>query len=141
MVKQLEKADWYDRMVIFLALGFFFLVVGFIVKRRVLDKLVGGVSWWIGGTFRILTGRTKRKMNKKLAASGMSQITRVTGKAIKAAKTVTSALSSQASETLSTLSSDLSGMAGSSTSTHTITATETSIFTTTTVASRARIEL
>ncbi|KAJ9110672.1 hypothetical protein QFC19_001501 [Naganishia cerealis] len=59
LVKQLERADWYDKLVIFLALGLFFLVVAFIIKRRVLDKAVRGVGWWVGGSYRLLTGRRK----------------------------------------------------------------------------------
>ena len=56
-------------MIIFLALAFFFLVVGFIIKRRVLDKVAGGVGWWVGGTFKILTGRGKKRVVQKVANS------------------------------------------------------------------------
>lgn len=70
LVKHLEKADWYDRMIIFLALGFFFLVIGFILKRRVLDKVAGGVWWWVGGTFKILTGRGRSKSKIKVEDVG-----------------------------------------------------------------------
>lgn len=57
LIKQIEKADWYDRLIIFAALLFFLLVCGFIVKRRVLDKVVGGVGWWVGGSYKLLTGQ------------------------------------------------------------------------------------
>lgn len=33
---------------------FFLLCVGWIIKRRVLDRVVGGVGWWIGGSFKLL---------------------------------------------------------------------------------------
>lgn len=54
LVKHLEKADWYDRLIIFMALLFFLLVVGFIVKKRVLDKMARGVGWWVGGSFKLV---------------------------------------------------------------------------------------
>jgi protein transport protein SEC20 len=54
LVKQLERADWYDRIIIISALLFFLLVVGFIVKRRVLDKAARGVGWWVGGSFKLV---------------------------------------------------------------------------------------
>lgn len=54
IIKQLEKADWYDRLIIFAAFLFFLLCVGWIIKRRVLDRLVGGVGWWVGGSFRLI---------------------------------------------------------------------------------------
>jgi protein transport protein SEC20 len=70
LVKQLEKADWYDKLIIFCALGFFFLVVAFIIKRRVLDKAVNGVGWWIGGSYKLITGQGKRKAAKQVAKKG-----------------------------------------------------------------------
>ncbi|EIW67279.1 hypothetical protein TREMEDRAFT_64527 [Tremella mesenterica DSM 1558] len=46
LVKAIERADKYDRLILLLALLLFLLTVGYIVKRRVLDKAVGGVGWW-----------------------------------------------------------------------------------------------
>jgi protein transport protein SEC20 len=54
IIKQLEKADWYDRLIILAAFLFFLLCVGWIIKRRVLDRVVGGVGWWVGGSFRLI---------------------------------------------------------------------------------------
>ncbi|WVR07452.1 hypothetical protein IAU60_004493 [Kwoniella sp. DSM 27419] len=62
LVKALEKADTMDRVLICAALLFFLLVVGFIVKRRVLDRTVGlviggvgrGVGWYLFGTGRLI---------------------------------------------------------------------------------------
>lgn len=54
LIKQLEKADWWDRLVIFAAFFFFLLCVGWIIKRRVLDRVVGGVGWWVGGSFKLI---------------------------------------------------------------------------------------
>ncbi|WVW85711.1 hypothetical protein I302_107749 [Kwoniella bestiolae CBS 10118] len=62
LVKAIERADFLDRIIIFSALAFFFLVVGFILKRRILDKTVGvviggvgrGVGWYLFGTGRLI---------------------------------------------------------------------------------------
>lgn len=54
LVKQLERADWYDRIIIISALVFFLTVVGFIVKRRVLDEAARGVGWWVGGSYKLV---------------------------------------------------------------------------------------
>lgn len=54
IIRQLEKADWYDRLTIFAAFAFFLLCVGWVIKRRVLDRLVGGVGWWVGGSFKLI---------------------------------------------------------------------------------------
>jgi protein transport protein SEC20 len=70
LVKQLEKADWYDKLIIFCALGFFFLVVAFIVKRRVLDRAVNGVGWWVGGSYRLMTGQWKGKAARAAVKKG-----------------------------------------------------------------------
>ncbi|WVQ81903.1 hypothetical protein IAT38_004030 [Cryptococcus sp. DSM 104549] len=62
LVRALEKADTLDRILILSALLFFLLVVGFILKRRVLDRTVGvviggvgrGVGWYLFGTGRLV---------------------------------------------------------------------------------------
>lgn len=58
LVRAIEKADWYDRLLIFSAFGLFLLVVAYVIKRRVLDRVVGGVAgglgWWIGGSVRLV---------------------------------------------------------------------------------------
>ncbi|KAJ9126074.1 hypothetical protein QFC24_002346 [Naganishia onofrii] len=76
LVKQIERADWYDKLVIFLALGLFFLVVAFIIKRRVLDKAVRGVGWWVGGSYKLLTGKGRArggKMGGKVVEGAMKR--------------------------------------------------------------------
>ncbi|KAJ9118654.1 hypothetical protein QFC22_003874 [Naganishia vaughanmartiniae] len=70
LVKQIERADWYDKLIIFLALGLFFLVVAFIIKRRVLDKAVRGVGWWVGGSYKLLTGRGRGGKSSGKALKG-----------------------------------------------------------------------
>jgi protein transport protein SEC20 len=124
LVKHLEKADWYDRMIIFLALGFFFLVIAFILKRRVLDKVAGGVWWWVGGTFKILTGRGKsnKKIRLEDAGRAVNQASKV-GKKLK--------------ETISSLSTSL----GTTETVKTLTMTETMIVTSATIAQPVHVEL
>lgn len=57
-MKALERADWYDRLIIGAAFLLFLLVVAWVIKRRVLDKVVGGlaggVGWWVGGSWKLL---------------------------------------------------------------------------------------
>lgn len=33
---------------------FFLLCVGWVIKRRVLDRVIGGVGWWVGGSFKLI---------------------------------------------------------------------------------------
>ncbi|WVF72748.1 hypothetical protein IAT40_007566 [Kwoniella sp. CBS 6097] len=62
LVKIIEKADTLDRIIILSALLFFLLVVGFIVKRRVIDRTLGvvvggvgrGVGWYLFGTGKLV---------------------------------------------------------------------------------------
>lgn len=54
MVKHLENADWWDRALVMLALACFLLVVAYVVKRRVLDRVGGLVGWWVGGSYRLV---------------------------------------------------------------------------------------
>lgn len=75
LIRLIEKADWYDRLIILSAFVLFLLVVGWILKRRVLDKLVGGVGWWIGGSFRLLgmgMGLGSSKTSKVKGASSLA---------------------------------------------------------------------
>ena len=95
-MKQLEKADWYDKLIIFCALGFFFLVVAFIIKRRVLDRAVNGVGWWIGGSYRLMTGQWKGKAAHAAATKGKDAV-----QSAVAASSVASAIGSRVSEAAS----------------------------------------
>lgn len=74
LVKQLERADWYDRIIIISALLFFLLVVGFIVKRRVLDKAARGVGWWVGGSFKLVGMGLGQLVPGKRAAVKVEQV-------------------------------------------------------------------
>ncbi|KAF7331699.1 hypothetical protein MKEN_00049700 [Mycena kentingensis (nom. inval.)] len=46
LITALEKADWLDRVLIFAALGFFLLVVLFILKQRIFDRGIRLAFWW-----------------------------------------------------------------------------------------------
>ena len=46
LVTALEKADWLDRILIFAALTFFFLVFLFILKQRIVDRGLRIAFWW-----------------------------------------------------------------------------------------------
>ena len=70
LVKALERADWYDRLLILAAFILFLVVVGWVLKRRVLDKVVGGVGWWVGGSWRLLRMGVGSKTKTKAAELG-----------------------------------------------------------------------
>ncbi|KAI5451343.1 Protein transport protein sec20 [Naganishia albida] len=106
LVKQLEKADWYDKLIIFCALAFFFLVVGFIIKRRVLDKAVNGVGWWIGGSYKLITGQGRRRAAKQVVKNGKKVVQ--TASAVKES-------ASTVRETLSALSKGAADAVGGAT--------------------------
>lgn len=46
LITALEKSDWLDRVLILAALLFFFLVVLFILKQRILDRSIRIAFWW-----------------------------------------------------------------------------------------------
>ena len=46
LVTILEKADWLDRILIFAALAFFFLIFLFILNQRIVDRGVRIAFWW-----------------------------------------------------------------------------------------------
>jgi protein transport protein SEC20 len=46
LITALEKSDWLDRLLILSALVFFFLVVLFILKQRIIDRALRIALWW-----------------------------------------------------------------------------------------------
>ena len=46
LITALEKSDWLDRLLILTAVAFFFLIVLFILKQRVVDKGIRIAFWW-----------------------------------------------------------------------------------------------
>lgn len=78
-MKALERADWWDRCIIALAFLLFLLTVGWVIKRRVLDKVVGGVGWWVGGSARLV------KLGLGFGGGGGKAKGKVVDKAAKAA--------------------------------------------------------
>ena len=88
LVKALEKADWYDRLLILSAFILFLLVVGWVIKRRVLDKVVGGVGWWVGGSWKLVkmgVGRGPRALQAGKGGDGAG-----VGRAIKSGASIVS---------------------------------------------------
>lgn len=54
LVKALERADWYDRLLILAALVLFLAVVGWVLKRRVWNKVFGGLGWWVVASWHLV---------------------------------------------------------------------------------------
>lgn len=76
-MRALERADWWDRALIFGALAFFLLCVGYVLKSRVLDRVGGAAVWWLGGSFRLVRaglggGSAKRVQDVAGVASGVA---------------------------------------------------------------------
>jgi protein transport protein SEC20 len=46
LIIALEKSDWLDRLLILSGLGFFLLVVLFILKQRIVDRGLRIAFWW-----------------------------------------------------------------------------------------------
>ncbi|KAL5498981.1 SEC20 [Sanghuangporus vaninii] len=46
LITALERADWLDRLLVLAALAFFFLVVLFVLKQRILDRGFRLAFWW-----------------------------------------------------------------------------------------------
>ncbi|OCB90027.1 Sec20-domain-containing protein [Sanghuangporus baumii] len=46
LITALERADWLDRLLVLAALAFFFLVVLFVLKQRILDRGIRLAFWW-----------------------------------------------------------------------------------------------
>jgi protein transport protein SEC20 len=46
LITALEKSDWLDRLLIITALVFFFLVVLFILKQRIVNRGFRIAFWW-----------------------------------------------------------------------------------------------
>lgn len=46
LITAIEKSDWLDRLLIITSVAFFFLVVLFILKQRILDRGLRIALWW-----------------------------------------------------------------------------------------------
>ena len=77
LIKALERADWTDRLLILAALVLFLLVVGWILKRRVLDKVTGGIGWWFGASWRLVRmgvrGTSRKESSKDKGGTTVSK--------------------------------------------------------------------
>ena len=104
LVKSLEKADFWDRLVIFSAFLLFLLVVGWVIKRRVLDRVVGGVmggvGWWVGGSWKLIKMGLRSPASPNLGGSesGGGLVETLTGGQ-------TTSIASVVSEAMSTIAS------------------------------------
>jgi protein transport protein SEC20 len=72
LVKAIERADWYDRLLIFAAFALFLLTVGWVIKRRVLDKVLGGVGWWFGGSWKLVRMGLGRSTSTAVAPTALA---------------------------------------------------------------------
>ncbi|ORY35630.1 Sec20-domain-containing protein [Naematelia encephala] len=54
IIKSLERADAWDRALILAALILFLLCCGWVIKRRVLDRVVGGLGWWVSASGKLV---------------------------------------------------------------------------------------
>ena len=93
LITALEKSDWLDRLLLLSATIFFFLVVLFILKQRIVDRGLRIALWWT--RFLPNTGIDFDKMEKGQAV--MSSATAVASSVIASASTTLVVLSSSAS--------------------------------------------
>jgi len=87
LVKAIERADWYDRLLIFSAFFLFMLVVGWVIKRRVLDKVMGGFGWWLAGSWKLVRMGVGRPV--KNGAEVVAAVSSLSGAAASAVGTAT----------------------------------------------------
>lgn len=115
LITALEKADWLDRLLILASLGFFVLVVLFILKQRIVDRGLRVVLWWtrfvpdFSGDAALLASE-KGVRKASTLASAVSATT---------AASVKGALGSAVSATTSLLSAPLASV-GRTQSQHTV---------------------
>ncbi len=91
LITALEKSDWLDRMLIMAALAFFFLVVLFVLKQRVVDRSLRVAFWWtrfipdFGGDEVLLA------MEDGLKAATATSLVSITGSTVLASAMASSA--------------------------------------------------
>ncbi|KAL0960017.1 hypothetical protein HGRIS_011667 [Hohenbuehelia grisea] len=109
LITALEKADWLDRLLIFSALGFFVLVVLFIIKQRLVDRGLRIAFWWT----RFLPSGSDPSLDvmekgsdefESVVASTSSVVASVTSAASVAAASVTSVIAAVSSSAVPTAS-------------------------------------
>lgn len=74
LITALEKSDWLDRLLLLSATIFFFLVVLFILKQRIVDRGLRIALWWT--RFLPNTGIDFDKMEKGQAVMDSSTAVR-----------------------------------------------------------------
>ncbi|CDZ98394.1 SEC20 [Phaffia rhodozyma] len=100
LLTALEQANYTDRILIIAAVLFFLLVCGYILKKRVLDKAVGGLTYIIGGP-----GGAAKKAAKSAAKDVVQPtigkiLNQGTSSVLEKASTSTTPLSSQVTSVL-----------------------------------------
>ncbi|KAA1472066.1 Sec20-domain-containing protein [Dentipellis sp. KUC8613] len=96
LITALEKSDWLDRLLILAALAFFFVVVLFILKQRIVDRGVRIAFWWTrfvpglgGGSGKGISGALT-KLEEGLRTTSPSDAAAVVSSAVTAAASVAS---------------------------------------------------
>ncbi|GJJ11116.1 hypothetical protein Clacol_005347 [Clathrus columnatus] len=107
LIVALQKSDWVDRLLLFGALFFFFMVVLFILKQRVLDRTFRAAFWWT----RFLPNFTSSKRPLEVPTSAAQSVVSTLVETITSEVTTTSAVSTIVetiiSEVMTTISSTL----------------------------------
>ncbi|KAJ7067884.1 Sec20-domain-containing protein [Mycena amicta] len=112
LITALEKADWLDRILIFAALGFFVLVVLFVLKQRIFDRSMRLAFWWtrflpdFSGDEELLAAGEKGMGSKVLETVASSVVSASTA----LATSLEPSISATISETLSSVVSEASSV-------------------------------
>lgn len=98
LITALEKSDWLDRMLLMAGLLFFFLVVAFILKQRILDRGLRIAFWW---TRFLPSTSTSPTVIKKAADVALKKAEEGSAAAATVISTLTTAATAAASSALS----------------------------------------
>ena len=94
LIAALEKSDWLDRLLLLSATVFFFLVVLFILKQRIVDRGLRIALWW---TRFLPSGDIDFDLMEKGQAAVMNSATALASGVIASASTTLAVFSSSAS--------------------------------------------
>ena len=134
LVTALEKADWLDRIIIFAALAFFFLVFLFILKQRIVDRGLRIAFWWTRFIPSIGQGDSavdaKRVMIDNAAVASQS-VTAVTSSVIASTAAALSSQVAHAAKPVLTVSLAEEGVSDASSASADPSSTDSNLFETT----------
>ncbi|EIW78377.1 Sec20-domain-containing protein [Coniophora puteana RWD-64-598 SS2] len=105
LITALERTDWLDRVIILAALAFFFLVVLFILKQRILDRGIRIAFWWT----RFLPSASPRGAPADMVMDTMEKGSAVLASSIVAASHAASATLASAVSSAASASSVIAG--------------------------------